>query len=431
MSLAAPLITELVAHSGSVPIVGRSRSLRQVIHQAALVAATDSTVLILGETGTGKEVLAQYLHSVSRRSDKTLVTTNVAAIPATLLESELFGREKGAYTGASTRESGRFELADGGTLLLDEIGEMPMETQSKLLRVLQTGEFERLGSGRSLCVNVRLIAATNRNLPELIKAGLFRQDLYFRLNVFPITLPPLRERLEDIPVLVWAFIEELSEKMGKTFDQVCKDDLEALQAYHWPGNIRELRNIVERSMILAQGRELRLILPDSQVHAAGRSSRRLADVEREHIVSVLESTRNRIRGSGGAAEILGLKPSTLYSLMARLGIPRTRPTAAGDAALVGQRPAPADDPGIEGRWPGDARRETAAGGREGQDPGELPRRRPAAPAQGPQERIPAAGIDPARADQAPAGVGGVVAVRPSAPSGPLPAACSPGGGCPS
>jgi PAS domain S-box-containing protein len=315
---------EMQTRHNPASIVGNSDALMKVLRQAEQVAKTDSTVLIQGETGTGKELLAQYMHSISRRSGKAFVTTNVAAIPATLLESELFGREKGAYTGALTKEIGRFELADGGTLFLDEVGEMPMETQVKLLRVLQTGEFERLGSSRPLRVDVRVIAATNRSLAELIKADVFRQDLFYRLNVFPMMLPPLRDRLEDIPLLVWAFVKELSEKMGKAFERVRKMDLDALRSYDWPGNVRELRNVVERSMILAEGPELRLILPDGQAGGEGRSSRRLTDIQRQHILSVLESTRNRIRGAGGAAEILGVKPSTLYSLMERLGIPRTR-----------------------------------------------------------------------------------------------------------
>ncbi|MGE5608069.1 MAG: sigma 54-interacting transcriptional regulator [Bacillota bacterium] len=315
---------EVQARQGPTSIVGSSDALMKVLRQAEQVARTDSTVLIQGETGTGKELLAQYMHSISRRSANAFVTTNIAAIPATLLESELFGREKGAYTGALTKEIGRFELADGGTLFLDEVGEMPMETQVKLLRVLQTGGFERLGSSRSLRVDVRVIAATNRSLPELIKAGLFRQDLFYRLNVFPIMLPPLRERLEDLPLLIWSFVKELSEKMGKAFERIRKKDLEAMRTYDWPGNLRELRNVVERSMILTEGPELRLILPDGQAGDEGRSSRRLADVERQHILKVLEATGNRIRGAGGAAEVLGLKPSTLYSLMERLGIPRRR-----------------------------------------------------------------------------------------------------------
>lgn len=315
---------EVEALQGQIPIVGSSASLSKAIAQAQQVAATDSTVLILGETGTGKELLAAYLHRIGRRSGKPFITTNIAAIPSTLLESELFGREKGAYTGALTKQIGRFEMADGGTLFLDEIGEMPMETQAKLLRVLQKGEFERLGSGQTLRANVQVIAATNRKLPDLIHDGRFRQDLYYRLNVFPITLPPLRDRPEDIPALVWAFVQELSERMGKPIDRIRRKDLEALQRYDWPGNVRELRNVVERSMIVADGPELRLTLPDAESGEPSAQSRALRDVERAHIQNVLKSAGGRIRGPHGAAEILGIKPPTLYAMMDRLGIDRTQ-----------------------------------------------------------------------------------------------------------
>lgn len=307
---------------GEMPIVGDSAPLRLVISQAQQVAATNSTVLLLGETGTGKELLAQHLHRIGRRSTKPFVTLNIAAIPSTLLESELFGREKGAYTGALTRQAGRFELADGGTLFLDEIGEMPLETQAKLLRVLQEGEFERLGSSRTLRVNVQLIAATNRVLPELVREGKFRQDLYYRLNIFPITLPPLRERPEDIPLLIAAFVREFSDKMGKRVERVRKSDLEALQNYSWPGNVRELRNVIERSMIMADGPALHLVLPEADSVPGLRGSRLLRDVERLHVEEVIKSTGGRIYGPRGAAQILGVKPTTLYALMDRLGIRR-------------------------------------------------------------------------------------------------------------
>ena len=313
---------EVQTLQGETPIVGDSEPLRKVLAQAQQVAATESTVLILGETGTGKELLASYLHSIGRRSTKPFVTTNIAAIPGTLLESELFGREKGAYTGAMTRQIGRFEMADGGIIFLDEIGELPLETQVKLLRVLQRGEFERLGSGQTLRADVQVIAATNRNLPQLVREGRFRQDLYYRLNVFPITLPPLRDRPEDIPILVWSFVQELSERMGKPIDRVRKKDLAAIQSYDWPGNVRELRNVVERSMILAEGPELHLALPEAESEAASAESRLLREVERSHIEKVLKSTGGRIRGPHGAAEILGLKPPTLYAMMKRLGIER-------------------------------------------------------------------------------------------------------------
>jgi len=307
------------------PLVGESEALLSVIRQAERVAATDATVLILGETGTGKELLAHHMHRVGLRSAAPFVALNIAAIPATLLEAELFGRERGAYTGAMNRQIGRFELADGGTLFLDEIGEMPIETQVKLLRALEYGQFERLGSSRTLQVNVRVIAATNRKFTELLSAGTFRQDLYYRLNVFPLTMPPVRERLGDIPALVWAFIKEFSYKMGRRIERIRHQDLEALQRYPWPGNVRELRNVVERSMILSSGTELHLELPEPDPNAeAGTRSRLLRDVEEAHIQQVLKSTRGRIRGKEGAAEILGLKPTTLYSLMQRLGIERVR-----------------------------------------------------------------------------------------------------------
>jgi formate hydrogenlyase transcriptional activator len=309
---------------GQIPIVGSSKVLRRVIAQAQQVATTDSTVLVLGETGTGKELFAAYLHRISRRSGKPFVTTNIAAIPSTLLESELFGREKGAYTSAMTRQIGRFEMADGGTLLLDEIGEMPLEMQAKLLRILQTGEFERLGSSRTMKVDVRVIAATNRKLPSLIRAGTFREDLYYRLNVFPIELPPLRDRPDDIPLLVWSFVQEFSKRMDKSIERLRKKDLDALQNYNWPGNIRELRNVVERSMILTQGPELRLIIPASDGAEVFKGPRLLRELEKKHVLEVLQSTSGKVYGPRGAAQALGLKPSTLYSLMERLGIQRSQ-----------------------------------------------------------------------------------------------------------
>jgi transcriptional regulator with GAF, ATPase, and Fis domain len=305
-------------------IVGESEALEAVLRHAEAVAVTDSTVLILGETGTGKELLARHIHRAGGRSARPFITTNMAAIPATLVEGELFGRERGAYTGAMSRQVGRFEIADGGTLFLDEIGEMPLETQVKLLRVLERGEFERLGDSRTVRVDVRVIAATNRRLPEMARTGRFRPDLFYRLNVFPLTLPPLRDRAEDIPALVWAFVKEFSYKMGKAVERVRQVDLDALRRHRWPGNMRELRNVVERSMILTDGPELRLALfdhesPDESI----QGSRRLRDMEKAHIRQVLTCTGGRIRGRGGAAEILDVKPTTLYSLMQRLAIERT------------------------------------------------------------------------------------------------------------
>ena len=322
-------------------IVGEGKSLRRTMLQAQQVAPTDSTVLILGETGTGKGLLAQHIHAISGRSAKPFVTANIAALPATLVESEVFGREKGAYTGALTSLVGRFEMADGGTIFLDEIAEMPLETQVKLLRVLQSGEFERLGSSESIRVNVRVIAATNRDLQQLMRAGKFRQDMYYRLNVFPIALPPLRDRPEDIPLLVEAFVRELAVSMGKPIERIRKKDLEALQNYGWPGNVRELRNVVERCMILARGTELQLIPPEVDTSMEASGSRLLRDVEKRHILQVIRSTGGKISGSGGAAGILGIKPTTLYSMMARLGIDRAsalRPATDGsppDARAAG------------------------------------------------------------------------------------------------
>jgi transcriptional regulator with GAF, ATPase, and Fis domain len=322
--LPAPSRKCLRSQGGKNPIIGNSQLLKNVVSQAEAVAMTDSTVLILGETGTGKELLAQHMHRMSQRSSEPFVITNVAAIPATLLESELFGRERGAYTGAMSRQMGRFEMANGGTLFLDEIGEMPVESQVKLLRVLETGGLERLGSSRTFHVDVRVIAATNRKMPDLMQSGAFRQDLYYRLNVFPLTMPPLRERPEDIPALIWAFVKEFSFKMGKAIERIREEDLDALNHHAWPGNVRELRNVVERSMILTSGPELRLALPSCDaLGCIPTASRLLRDVEHAHISQVLKSTRGRIRGKAGAAEILGLKPTTLYSLMHRLGVERT------------------------------------------------------------------------------------------------------------
>ena len=310
---------------GRSSIVGESGALAEVLRRADAVAATDSVVLILGETGTGKELLARHVHRVGRRSTRPFVATNVAAIPPALLESELFGRERGAYTGATSRQPGRFEAADGGTLFLDEVGEMPLETQVKLLRVLEGGEFERLGSSRTLRVDVRVIAATHRRLPELVAAGAFRRDLFYRLNVFQLILPPLRDRSEDIPALVWAFVREFSFKMGKPIDGIRPGGLEVLARRSWPGNVRELRNVVERAMVLASGAQLHIAPPEPEADLPGGcrpGSRRMRDVQAAHIRQVLESTRGRIRGRLGAAEILDIKPTTLYSLMRRLGIER-------------------------------------------------------------------------------------------------------------
>jgi formate hydrogenlyase transcriptional activator len=306
-------------------MVGNSEAIRRVLKQAEQVGPTDSTVLLLGETGTGKELLASSLHDLSRRRARPMVKVNCAALPASLVESELFGREKGAYTGALTREIGRFELANESTIFLDEIGELPLELQAKLLRVLQEGEFERLGSPRTHRANVRVIAATSRDLRAAVKEGRFREDLFYRLSVFPIQVPPLRDRKEDIPALVWHFIRELGSRMGRNIESVRSSTMEGLQRYSWPGNIRELRNIIERSLIIFPGEVFQAEMPigDESVHSQNVSST-LHEVEREHILTILNGTRWRIRGRNGAAEILGLKPSTLESRMKKLNISRTR-----------------------------------------------------------------------------------------------------------
>ena len=302
-------------------IVGRSAAIQRVLEQARQVAATDSTVLLLGETGTGKELIATQIHEQSSRHSRVMVRINCAAIPSTLIESELFGREKGAFTGALARQIGRFELADQSTIFLDEIGDLPFDVQVKLLRVLEERQIERLGSPRAVNVNVRVIAATHRNLEKRIADDAFRQDLYYRLNVFPIDVPPLRERIEDIPMLVWRFVDEFSKSFGKRIDSISRENMELLQRYPWPGNIRELRNVVERAMIVAVGHNLTIAIP-AQPPSSLRRSVKLVDVEREHVLSVVEGCGWRIRGVDGAAERLGLRPTTLETRMAKLGIKR-------------------------------------------------------------------------------------------------------------
>jgi len=302
-------------------ILGQSLAMKKILAQVEQVAHTDSTVLILGETGTGKELLARSIHKLSRRRDRPLVTVNCASLPPTLIESELFGREKGAYTGALTKMIGRFEIADGSTLFLDEIGEIPLELQSKLLRVLEEGNIERLGSTKTLHVDVRIVAATNRDIAREVKEGRFRTDLYYRLNVFPIVIPPLRERSEDIPLMVWAFVKEFQKKMGKEIENISKKSMESLQSYSWPGNVRELRNVLEHAMIVTSGRTL-IVQAPKPTSSETPGVRNLEDMERRHIVSVLERNGWRVGGKGGAAEVLGLKRSTLYSKMKKLGINR-------------------------------------------------------------------------------------------------------------
>ncbi len=302
-------------------IVADGDATKRVLEQIESVAPTNATVLLSGETGTGKEVFAHAIHRASERHKRPMVTVNCAAIPTALIESELFGRERGAYTGAIARQIGRFEMANDSTIFLDEVGELPLDAQVKLLRVLQERVIERLGGGQPLKVNVRIIAATNRNLEKAVADRTFREDLFYRLNVFPIAIPPLRERVEDIPALVWNFIEEYADAFRKPIESISKESLMALQRYSWPGNVRELRNVIERAVIISRGPRLVVDLPAS-AGVASRKSSRLADIEAEQIRQVLEGVSWRVRGPGGAAELLGIKPNTLDSRMARLGIRR-------------------------------------------------------------------------------------------------------------
>ncbi len=311
-------------------LIGKSHAFRAVLQQVEQVGPTDSTVLLRGETGTGKGLIARRIHQQSKRKDHPLITVNCAALPATLIESELFGHERGAFTGAENQKIGRFELADGGTIFLDEIGDLPIELQAKLLRILQDNEFERLGSSTTRTVDTRVIAATNRDLDLLIEKGEFRDDLYYRLGVFPIQIPPLRERRSDIPLFVWFFTTKLQTRLGKTIETIPAQVMNALVAYDWPGNVRELRNVVERAMILSPGTKLEL--EDSLMghYNAARTSGRaslqqsdnLEDAQRAHILRVLEECGWKIRGKDGAAERLGLKRTTLQSRMKKLGIQR-------------------------------------------------------------------------------------------------------------
>lgn len=318
---------ELRLKHGFEDIIGDSDALKQVLKQVEVVAPTGSTVLIQGETGTGKELIARAIHRLSDRSERTFVKLNCAAIPTGLLESELFGHERGAFTGAISQKAGRFELADKGTIFLDEVGEIPLELQSKLLRVLQEQEFERLGSTKTIRVNVRLIAATNRDLKSMVEAKQFRSDMYYRLNVFPVTVPPLRERPEDIPILVRYFTQHYAVRMKKNIQTVPAKTLEVLSRYAWPGNIRELENLVERSVILTQGTDLQVPMSELQAtdRPAGTSLSTLEAVEREQIVRALHEARWVIGGPAGAAARLGLKRTTLQSKMQKLSITRQAP----------------------------------------------------------------------------------------------------------
>jgi transcriptional regulator with GAF, ATPase, and Fis domain len=312
---------EIMLQYGHTEIVGRSNAMKRVLAQVEQVADTDATVLLSGETGTGKELLARTIHSLSKRKERPLITINCAVLPPTLIESELFGREKGAYTGALTRMAGRFEVADRSTLFLDEVGELPLDLQAKLLRVLEEGRFERLGSTNSLQADVRIIAATNRDLAREVAAGRFRSDLYYRLNVFPVAIPPLRERAEDIDPLVWMFVKQSEKKLNKRIDRIPRRNMEALKRYPWPGNARELRNIIEHAMILGRGSTLHVHPPKWKADDVIPAST-LEDVERRHILGVLEKTGWRVTGAQGAAQMLGLKRTTLQSKMKKLGIQR-------------------------------------------------------------------------------------------------------------
>ncbi|MGE5126138.1 MAG: sigma-54 interaction domain-containing protein, partial [Betaproteobacteria bacterium] len=308
-------------------IIGDSRAIGRVKQAVATVAGTDATVLITGETGTGKELVARAIHEGSPRRGRTLVKVNCAALPASLIESELFGHEKGAFTGALARKPGRFELADRGSIFLDEVGDLPLELQAKLLRVLQEGEFERVGGIQTLKVSVRVVAATNQDLQTAVESGRFRADLYYRLNVFPIAVPPLRERREDIPVLVRHLVIRNAARLGKSIDEIREREMDALVAYDWPGNVRELENVVERAVILTRGTALELGDWLPVVAPAPPSCSRvqtLAEVERSHVLEVLKSTRGRVSGPRGAARLLGIKPTTLEARIRRLGIQKPR-----------------------------------------------------------------------------------------------------------
>ncbi|VBB44835.1 Formate hydrogenlyase transcriptional activator (fragment) [uncultured Desulfatiglans sp.] len=305
-------------------IVGTSPAIRSVLSQVAQVGPTDAPVLILGETGTGKGLIAKAIHQSSTRKDKPLIQVNCAALPAQLIESELFGHEKGAYTTAYNKRIGRFELAEGTSLFLDEIGDLPLELQAKLLRVLQDHEFERIGSSRTIKVDVRVIAATNRNLVKAIAEGRFREDLWYRLSIFPITVPPLRERKDDLESLVSHFISIYNRKLGKQIKSISQRTLNALMKYDWPGNVRELENAVHRAVILSHGSELMLDAPENPA-ANPPEGATLEEIERRHIVNILESCQWKIEGRGGAAQRLGIHPSTLRSRMKKLGVQKPLP----------------------------------------------------------------------------------------------------------
>jgi chemotaxis protein methyltransferase CheR len=320
----AYLQEEIKMENNHEKIIGQSDALKHVLYKVGQIANSNTSVLILGETGTGKELVARAIHGLSLRKNRALVKVNCATLPANLIESELFGHEKGSFTGSQARHLGRFEIANGATLFLDEIGELPLELQAKLLRVIQDGEFERLGSSHTIKVDTRIIAATNRNLEEEVRNGRFREDLWYRLNIFPITMPPLRERLDDIPLLVEFYLKKIAKRLGKVIEVIPEGVMAALQGYHWPGNIRELENVLERAVINSSGPKLRLVdeLKKGGRDGATASLKTMEAVERDHIFQVLVQTNWKVSGKNSASEILGLDRSTLRARMLKLNIER-------------------------------------------------------------------------------------------------------------
>ena len=317
----AYLQEEIQLQNNHETIIGQSAAIKNVLYKVGQIAGSNTTVLVLGETGTGKELIARAVHNMSLRKNRALIKVNCAALPANLIESELFGHEKGSFTGSQSRHLGRFEIANGGTLFLDELGELPIDLQAKLLRVLQDGEFERVGSSQTIKVDVRVIAATNRNLEMEVRNGNFREDLWYRLNVFPITMPPLRDRRDDIPLLVAFYVKKIAKRLGKAIEIITGNVMNTLQGYDWPGNIRELENVLERAVINSSDSKLHLVddlrKPAKNLSASPRT---MEAVERQHILEVLESTNWKVSGKGGASEILGLDRSTLRARMVKLKI---------------------------------------------------------------------------------------------------------------
>jgi transcriptional regulator with GAF, ATPase, and Fis domain len=305
-------------------MIGQSDGLKYVLYKIEQIANSDTIVLVLGETGTGKELVARAIHSLSARKNRAMAKVNCATLSSNLIESELFGHEKGAFTGSLSRRLGRFEVANGTTIFLDEIGELPLELQSKLLRVIQDGEFERLGSSRTIKTDARIIAATNRNLEEEVRRGNFREDLWYRLNVFPITMPPLRDRKEDIPLLVDFYVKKISNRMGKNIELIPESVMNALKNYHWPGNVRELENVLERAVINSSEHKLHLVDEfKTPFKDLSISQKTLAAIERDHILQTLEQTQWKVGGKNNAAEILGLKRSTLRARMRKFNIQKS------------------------------------------------------------------------------------------------------------